>query len=74
MIYKELLSHTDLGIANVSKHAIFDFVNIFYLAYKFEFGIALNECRQKIRKEGDVGRFKLLRQLQKLISFLYGQY
>ena len=55
----ELLRYTDLGMADVSKRAGFGSANNLYLTYKREFGIAPGERRQKIRKEGDVGRYIL---------------
>ena len=55
----ELLRYTDLGMADVSKRAGFGSANNLYLTYKCEFGIAPGERRQKIRKEGDVGRYKV---------------
>lgn len=55
----ELLRDTDLGMADVPKRAGFGSANNLYLTYKREFGIASGERRQKIRKEGDVGKYKV---------------
>ena len=55
----ELLRYTDLDMADVSKRAGFGSANNLYLTYKREFGIAPGERRQKIRKEGDVGKYKV---------------
>ena len=54
----ELLRYTDFNMADESKRASSGSANNLYLTYKREFGIAPDERRQKIRKEGDVGMYK----------------
>lgn len=46
-------------MTDVSKRTGFGSANNLYLTYKCEFGIAPGERRQKICKEGDVGRYKV---------------
>lgn len=55
----ELLRYTDLTVAEVSKRAGIGSANNLYLTYKREFGIAPGYRRLQMRKEGDVGRYKL---------------
>lgn len=55
----ELLRYTDLSIAEVSKRAGFGSANNLYLTYKREFNLAPGYRRAQLRKEGDVGRYKL---------------
>lgn len=54
-----LLRYTDLGMADVSNHVGFGSANNIYLTYMRDFSVTHGERRQKIRKQGDMGRYKL---------------
>ena len=54
-----LLRYTNMSIAEVAKRSGFGSANNLYLTYKREFNIAPGYRRIAIRKQGDLGRFKL---------------
>ena len=55
----DLLRYTDLTIAEVAKRSGIGSPNNLYLTYKREFNLAPSYRRQRIRQEGDLGRYKL---------------
>jgi AraC-like DNA-binding protein len=55
----ELLRFTDMSIAEVAKRSGIGSANNLYLTYKREFNLAPGYRRQRIRKPGDVGKYKL---------------
>ena len=55
----ELLRYTDMTVAEVSHRAGFGSANNLYLTYKREFGLAPGYRRTRLRREGDVGRFRV---------------
>ena len=58
-IADDLLRYTDLTIAEVAKRTGIGSPNNLYLTYKREFNRAPGYRRQRIRQEGDLGRYKL---------------
>ena len=54
-----LLRYTNMSIAEVAKRSGFGSANNLYLTYKREFNIAPGYRRIAIRKQGDLGRYKL---------------
>lgn len=55
----ELLRYTDMQLPEVSRRAGFGSANNLYLTYKREFNLAPGYRRERLRKAGDVGRYKL---------------
>jgi AraC-like DNA-binding protein len=55
----QLLRWSDMTIAEVAKRSGLGSANNLYLTFKREFNLAPGYRRQCIRKEGDVGRYKL---------------
>lgn len=58
-IADQLLRYTDMTVAEVAKRSGIGSANNLYLTYKREYNLAPGYRRQRIRKPGDVGRFKL---------------
>lgn len=55
----ELLRYTALPLAEVARLSGLGSANNLYLTYKREFNVAPGERRLALRKQGDVGRYKL---------------
>ena len=58
-IADQLLRWTDMTIAEVAKRSGLGSSNNLYLTFKREYNLAPGYRRQRIRKEGDVGKYKL---------------
>lgn len=58
-IADDLLRYTNLSVAEVARRSGIGSPNNLYLTYKREFNLAPGYRRQRIRREGDLGRYKL---------------
>ena len=55
----EMLRYTDMKLPEIAKRSGLGSSNNLYLTYKREFNLAPGYRRQKLRQEGDKGRFKV---------------
>ena len=58
-IADDLLRYTEMTVAEVARRSGIGSANNLYLTYKREFNLAPGYRRQRLRKEGDVGRYKV---------------